>query len=206
MPRGSAISGRLVDEFGDPIADASRQRDAIGLGGRPSPSSADGTHRADQRPRAVPDLRVVAGRLLRECDVPRRRHDGDGDRDVAWPWAALRRGGPDRIEPEFGLRADVFPRHANGAEAQRITLAVGQEAQNTDFALLPVKLAKITGTVISSEGKPVEGSMINAVPRNADGAGMMMAGQRAQRQERQFHASPTSRPANTRFSRARCRS
>ena len=37
-----------------------------------------------------------------------------------------------------------------------------------------MKLAKITGTVISSEGKPVEGSMINAAPRNSEGAGMMM--------------------------------
>src|SRR5262249_20188537 len=39
-----------------------------------------------------------------------------------------------------------------------------------------VKLAKISGTVISSDGKPVEGSMINAAPRNSDGAGLMMMG------------------------------
>jgi carboxypeptidase family protein len=83
-------------------------------------------------------------------------------------------GGPVGSNPNSGYAPTYFPGTSNGAEAQKIALAVGQEAQNTDFALLPVKLAKITGTVVSSEGKPVEGSMINAVPRNAEGIGMMM--------------------------------
>ena len=83
-------------------------------------------------------------------------------------------GGPTGSNPNSGYASTYFPGTPNGAEAQKITLAVGQEAQNTDFALLPVKLARITGTVISSEGKPVDGSMINAVPRNSDAAGMMM--------------------------------
>jgi hypothetical protein len=88
-------------------------------------------------------------------------------------------GGPSGSNSNAGYAPTYFPGTANGAEAQRIPLAAGQEAQNTDFALLPSRLAKITGTVISSEGKPVEGSMINAVPRNAEpwaGAGLMMMG------------------------------
>src|SRR6185503_15171174 len=85
-------------------------------------------------------------------------------------------GGPVGSNPNSGYAPTYFPGTANGSEAQKIAVAVGQEAQNTDFALLPVKLAKISGTVISSEGKPVEGSMINAVPRNAEGMGMMMMG------------------------------
>ncbi len=45
-------------------------------------------------------------------------------------------------------------------------MTVGQEAQNTDFALAPVRLARISGSVMSSEGKPVEGAMISAAPLN----------------------------------------
>ena len=32
MPRGSAISGRIIDEFGEPIADAQVTRDALDVG------------------------------------------------------------------------------------------------------------------------------------------------------------------------------
>jgi hypothetical protein len=39
-----------------------------------------------------------------------------------------------------------------------------------------VRLAKVTGIVVSSEGKPVEGAIITAQPKSMDGAGMMMGG------------------------------
>ena len=48
-------------------------------------------------------------------------------------------------------------------------MAVGQEAQKTDFALMPVRLARITGVVMTSDGKPVESAMVNAVPRSRTG-------------------------------------
>jgi protocatechuate 3,4-dioxygenase beta subunit len=84
--------------------------------------------------------------------------------------------GPTGSNPNSGYAPTYFPGTSNGAEAQKISVAVGQEAQNTDFALLPVKLSKISGTVISSDGKPVDGSTINMVPRNADAGMMMMFG------------------------------
>jgi hypothetical protein len=86
-------------------------------------------------------------------------------------------GGPSGSNSNAGYAPTYFPGTPNSADAQKIPLAPGQEAQNTDFALLPARLAKITGTVISSDGKPVEGSMISAMPRNAEaGVGMMMVG------------------------------
>ncbi len=59
-----------------------------------------------------------------------------------------------------------------------MTVAIAQEAQNTDFALAPVRLARISGTVMTSEGKPLEGAMVSAAPAGrADvGMGMMNAG------------------------------
>ncbi len=171
MPRGSVISGRLIDEFGDPIADAmvSSMRSAWASGRR----------------RLLP-----TGRTATTNDLGQFRIYGlsPGDYFVS---AVLRgdmmgmeiamaagmggmTGGPTGSNPNSGYAPTYFPGTANGGEAQKISLAAGQEAQNTDFALLPVRLAKISGTIISSEGKPVDGSMINAVPKSGDVASMMM--------------------------------
>jgi hypothetical protein len=175
MPRGSAISGRLVDEFGDPIADAlvSAMRSAWTNGRR--------RLQATGRTAQTNDLGQfrIYGLSPGDYYVSATFRSGDMmgmELAMAAVTGGGGAGGPTGSNPNSGYAATYFPGTPNGAEAQKITLAVGQEAQNTDFALLPVKLARITGTVISSEGKPVEGSMINAVPRNAEGVGMMMMG------------------------------
>ncbi|MCA1563019.1 MAG: carboxypeptidase-like regulatory domain-containing protein [Acidobacteria bacterium] len=170
MPRGSVISGRIVDEFGEPLADvmvnAMRQTWAGG------------------RRRLVP----AGGRIAQTNDLGQFRMYGlpPGEYYVT---ATLRGvetlmmdmnvgpGGPVGSAPASGYAPTYFPGTTSGAEAQRITLAVGQEVPNTEFALTPVKLARITGTVVNSEGKPVEGAMISAVPasRGTD-LGMFMMG------------------------------
>jgi protocatechuate 3,4-dioxygenase beta subunit len=174
LPRGSAISGRLVDEFGDPVADAlvSAMRSAWSGGRR----------------RLQP-----TGRTAQTNDLGQFRIYGlsPGDYYVSATFRAgdmvameiamsavtgAGSGGPTGSTPNSGYAPTYFPGTPNSSEAQKLTLAIGQEAQNTDFALLPVKLAKISGTVIGSDGKPVEGSMVNAAPRNFDGAGFMMMG------------------------------
>jgi carboxypeptidase family protein len=174
MPRGSAISGRLVDEFGDPVADAmvSAMRSAWSGGRRrlqPTGRTAMTNDLGQFRIYGLSPGDYYVNATFRGMDMM--------GMEIAMAAAmgnGAGGGGPVGSNPNSGYSPTYFPGTANGAEAQKITLAVGQEAQNTDFALLPVKLAKITGTVISSEGKPVEGSMINAVPRNVEGMGMMM--------------------------------
>lgn len=174
MPRGSAISGRLVDEFGDPVADAvvSAMR-SVWSGGRrrlqPSGRTGQTNDLGQFRIYGLSPGDYYVNATFRGGDMMAMEFAM-----AAAVGGSAGAGGPVGSNPNSGYAPTYFPGTANGAEAQKITLAVGQEAQNTDFALLPVKLAKITGTVVSSEGKPVEGSMINAVPRNAEGVGMMM--------------------------------
>lgn len=176
MPRGSVISGRLVDEFGDPIADAlvSAMRSAWANGrrrlqptGRTATTNDLGQFRVyGLSPGDYFVSATVRGGEMMAVELAMAATMGGG---------AV--GGPTGSNPNSGYAPTYFPGTSNGAEAQKISVAVGQEAQNTDFALLPVKLSKISGTVISSDGKPVDGSMINMVPRNADvGAMMMMMG------------------------------
>ncbi len=115
MPRGSVISGRVLDEFGEPVADAmvSAMRSAWTAGRRKlQPTGRIG---ADQRSRSVPHLRPASGRLLRQRHAARgRRHDdghGDGGGHVRrrrrsrWLEDAI------GIEPQLRICPDVLSRH-----------------------------------------------------------------------------------------------
>jgi hypothetical protein len=80
-------------------------------------------------------------------------------------------------QPTSGYAPTYFPGTTTPTNAQRVTVTVSQETQNTDFALAPVRLARISGSVMSSEGKPVEGAMISAAPLNRTGEiGLAMMG------------------------------
>jgi protocatechuate 3,4-dioxygenase beta subunit len=171
MPKGSVISGRILDEFGEPIADAmvSAVRSAWSGGRRrlmPTGRTAQTNDLGQFR---------IYGLAPGEYYVSATVRGGDPMMsEMAMAPDGVISPGPTGSNPRSGFAPTYFPGTANGAEAQKIPLAPGQEAQTTDFALLPVRLARISGMVISSEGKPVEGAMINAVPRGAEGAAVLM--------------------------------
>jgi protocatechuate 3,4-dioxygenase beta subunit len=173
MPRGSVISGRVVDEFGDPMSEAIvMAMRSVWAGGRRR-------LQATGRSATTNDLgqfRIYGlspGDYYVSATIPRAEMIAF---DMAMAMGGGGAGGPVGSNPNSGYAPTYFPGTSNGAEAQKIAVGAGQEAANTDFALLPVRLVKVTGIVLSSEGKPVEGAMISAQPKNMDGAGMMMAG------------------------------
>jgi carboxypeptidase family protein len=169
LPRGSVIAGRIVDEFGDPVTDAMvtalRQQ---WVGGR---------------------RRLInAGRMDQTNDLGQFRLYGlpPGEYYVS---ASVRNSEPVMLEmigppgstpppqtPASGYAPTYFPGTPSPADAQRVTIAVGQEAQGTDFALVPARLARVTGVVLSSEGRPVEGAMITAVPSRGIEGAMLLSG------------------------------
>ena len=168
MPRGSVIAGRIADEFGDPIADAtvsamrsmwSNGRRRLQQTGRVAQTNDLGQYR-------------IFGLAPGEYYVSATLRGGDmAMLEMAMVSATAAGGfaGPSGSTPTSGYAPTYFPGTTNGSDAQRIALSVGQEAQGTDFALLLVRMAKITGTVISSDGKPAEGTTINALPRTSGG-------------------------------------
>jgi len=167
MPRGSAISGRLVDEFGEPVADAQvtalrsawvNGRRRLQPAGRMAQTNDLGHYRIYGLP---PGEYYVSGTLR-----------GGGEVFVMESVTAtiLNAGGggaSSGSEPRSGYAPTYFPGTPNGADAQRIQLALGQEMGNADFGLQPVRLVKVSGAVIGSDGRPVEGAMVQTVPRNA---------------------------------------
>lgn len=176
MPRGSVISGRVVDEFGDPMSEAMvMAMRSVWSGGRrrlqPTGRSAMTNDLGQFR---------IYGLSPGDYFVSATMRGGAEMAAVEMAMASMMggggSGGPVGSTPSSGYAPTYFPGTANGSEAQKISVAVGQEAQNTDFALLPVRLVKISGIVLSSEGKPVEGALVTAAPKSMDGAGMMMGG------------------------------
>ena len=172
LPRGSVISGRVLDEFGDPVPDAtvtamrstwSNGRRKLQPAGRNAQTNDLGQFRLFGLP---PGDYYVSGSATggQMMQV-----------EMALSATMVGAGGATGSNPASGYAPTYFPGTTNGAEAQRLTLNVGQEQQNTDFALVPVKLAKVSGVVLNSEGRPAEGTSINAVPRNADSAGPLFA-------------------------------
>ena len=57
-------------------------------------------------------------------------------------------GGPSGSNQTSGYAATYYPSTPSPGDAQRITLAVGQELSSVDIQLQPVKLARITGNAI----------------------------------------------------------
>jgi protocatechuate 3,4-dioxygenase beta subunit len=172
MPRGSVIAGRILDEFGDPVADAivnamrstwTNGKRRLTATGRISQTNDLGQYRIFGLPPGeyyVSATLRSTGMEMAALEMALATRAGAG--------AAI--AGPSGSSPSSGYAPTYFPGTTNGSDAQKLSIAVGQEAQGTDFALLPVRLVKVTGTVIRSDGKPASGTLVNAVPR-ADNLG-----------------------------------
>ncbi|PYR78567.1 MAG: hypothetical protein DMF86_05505 [Acidobacteria bacterium] len=169
LPRGSVIGGRVVDEFGEPVAEAMvtvmRMQYASGRrrlmpAGRPGQSNDLGQFRVYGLPPG--DYYVSAN--LRSLDTMVMDMLGGGA------------GGPQGSNNSSGYAPTYFPASANPAEAQKVTVALGQELTSVDIALQPVRLARISGSAIGSDGRPVSGAMIMLLPSNREAGAMMPGG------------------------------
>jgi hypothetical protein len=170
MPKGSVIAGRILDEFGEPLTDASvsalrstwsNGRRRLQATGRTALTNDLGQYRIY----GLPPGEYYVSATLRGGGVQEMMvMEMEAVAAVRTGLAAAGSGGE---PPRSGYAPTYYPGTPNGAEAQRLSVALGQEAQNTDFALVPVRLARISGTVIGSDGRPLAGVMVNAVPRSS---------------------------------------
>jgi hypothetical protein len=174
MPRGSVISGRITDEFGDPVADTqvSAMRSTWSNGKRRLQSAG--------RTATTNDLGHyrIFGLAPGEYFVSATLRGGQEMMvvEMALTVRATTAFGGAPEGPTSGYAPTYYPGTPNGAEAQKLTLAVGQEVQNADFGLVPVRLVKVSGSVIKSDGSPAEGVIVSATPRNAGATAFMIVG------------------------------
>ncbi|PYR93467.1 MAG: hypothetical protein DMF84_08645 [Acidobacteria bacterium] len=155
LPRGSVLAGRVVDEFGEPVADAnvSAMRMQFTNGRRrlvPSGRNATTNDLGQFRLYGLPPGDYYVSATLRSFDMMMDVVGGPG--------------GPTGSNQSAGYAPTYYPGSPSPAEAQRVSVAVGQELASVDIALQPVRLAKITGTAIGTDGKPMAGAMIMLMP------------------------------------------
>jgi protocatechuate 3,4-dioxygenase beta subunit len=145
LPRGGIVTGRVIDEFGEPLSDAmvSMQR-YQNMGGQrrlvPAGRTATTNDVGEFRLYAIPPGQYYLSATLRN---PGMMADND-DRS--------------------GYAATYFPGTTNIAEAQKVTVGLGQIISDLNMALLPTRVSRVTGSAVDSQGRPMMG-MVFAVPR-----------------------------------------
>ena len=154
LPKGGVMTGRILDEFGEPLADAQVAAQRYqNIGGRrrlvPAGRPATTNDIGEFRLFAIPPGQYYLSATLRNMSGM----IGDSD---------------DRS----GYAPTYFPGTANMAEAQKVTVSLGQIVSDINMALIQTHTARITGVAVDSQGRPMMG-MVMAVPRG-DSVMMML--------------------------------
>lgn len=139
LPRGSAITGRVTDEFGDPVLQVQVQ--ALRYQFRP-----DGQRQLVQS--SGPAMTDDLGQFRLYGLTP-------GDYVVS---ATTRNAGPmprrgQADESEEGYPPTFYPGTINPAEAQPVSVGLGQE-MSVHLQLVPSRLSRVSGVVVDSQGRP----------------------------------------------------
>jgi hypothetical protein len=140
LPRSSVVTGQIVDEFGEPMSDVqiAVQRYQFELGQR----------------RLVPTGQISTDDMgqFRLFGIPPGRYY----LSATWRNPNLMANSEDRTTypPMY------FPGTENPAQAQHITLAVGQEVTDLVMALKPIRAARVSGSATKADGRPMTGTIM----------------------------------------------
>lgn len=153
LPRGSVLGGRIVDEFGEPVANAivSAWRYAYQGGAR---------------------RMTQAGQNSRDTTDDQGQYRLFGLPPGEYFVSAILRGGAEVTDPigeVSGYAATYYPGTSNVAEAGRVALAVSQENTGVSFGLITTRLVRVSGQVMMSDGAPATVGNVMLVPLDATG-------------------------------------
>jgi hypothetical protein len=160
LPRGSVLAGRVVDEFGEAVADAdvTAMRLQFQNGRRrlvPTGRNGSTNDLGQFRLYGLPPGEYFVSATLRNM--------GSMVLDMIGGNATA--GGGNQ---NAGYASTYYPSTPNPGEAQRVAVAVGQELSSVDIQLQPVKLARVSGMAMGSDGKPMTGGIVMLIPSMKD--------------------------------------
>ena len=147
LARAGVITGRVVDEFGDPVTDVMvvPMRYQFMQGSRRLNPSGRGAQTND-----IGEYRIYGlspGQYYLSATL---RNFSMGATDAA-----------DRS----GYAATYYPGTANVAEAQRLTVAQAQTLTSINLTLLPTQTARVSGVVLDGQARPLAGVSVMAMQR-----------------------------------------
>ena len=146
LPRGGVIAGRVFDEFGDPAATvfvrALRQR------------YVDGRRELTPLAEALEVLANGGGDITDDLGQFRIYGLAPGDYYISAIFSP-----PGEAATAAGYPPVYYPGTPSAAEARRIRVAVGEEAQNVNLTLVTARYAVVSGTVLNSFNAPASASV-----------------------------------------------
>ena len=151
LPRGGVVTGRVVDEYGEPVADVSVALNRYQY--------------VQGRRRLTP-----SGRIATTNDIGEYRLFGlpPGQYYLS---ATLRTGPMMDSDDRSGYAPTYYPGTPSAGEAQRISIGIGQTLNDMNVSLAPARTVRVSGTALDSSGKPLSGGAI--IVTQASGGGFM---------------------------------
>jgi hypothetical protein len=157
LPRAGVITGQVLDEFGEPVT---------------------GARVSAMRYRYVGGQRRLSGMGAGDTtdDIGQYRLHGlaPGEYFVSAAMVAGLMFG--QSEDRVGYAQTFYPGTAVQSEAQRVTVSVGQETQQTNIPLSPSRISRISGKAVSASGKPIFRGFLMLASMGAGGIPNMTTG------------------------------
>ena len=162
LPRGGVITGRVVDEMGEPLAEAQVHvlRSQFMPGGRRMLPTGRGDMTDDQGAFRIYGL--APGDYVVSASV--RNTNG-------MMMMPNQRTAPD---VEQGFAPTYFPGTPSLSDAERVSVGVGQEVSGVTFGMTPTRVSRISGRVVG--GKPGDDGFVMVMPEDATTMGGMGPG------------------------------
>ncbi|HEX5475330.1 MAG TPA: carboxypeptidase-like regulatory domain-containing protein [Vicinamibacterales bacterium] len=168
LPRGGVLTGRIVDEFGDPLEGVevmAQRRRFINGAPRLAPAGRGVSNDlGDFRIYGLAPGQYYVSASLRSPQM------------VTFDVTGAAAGGPVGSMPDSGYAPTYYPGTPSSSDAQPIAIGPGQEVDSLDFAMQAVKTVRIRGTVMSSAGQPVGGARVVLIPAVHDSMSFAPAG------------------------------
>jgi protocatechuate 3,4-dioxygenase beta subunit len=141
LARGGVITGRIVDESGEPIS------------GLRVSAVRSGTMSGARQPGQI------AGASTNDLGEFRIFGIAPGQYVVQALWQRLGPGDPASVD-RTGYPRTFFPGTTVEAEAQRFTVGAGRTIGDLVMTIAPIRTARIEGSVVDAQGRPMTGVML----------------------------------------------
>lgn len=163
LPRGAAITGRIVDEYGEPVAGGAVQPMQLRyVNGRRQPT-------------------MTGNGMFQTPDTGEFRLWGLPPGDYLLQ-ASVNGGGAGPVDTDdrSGYAPTYYPGTANPAEAQSVRVEAGQTLSGIEIMLTPARAVRITGTTLDSRGEPLRSGFVSAMPERSEMTMLAMSGRPSQ--------------------------
>jgi hypothetical protein len=159
LPRGGVITGRLFDEFGEPAAGVNVQALRSSY---LSPGERRLQHEGSAQTNDLGDYRIFGLKPGQYFVAASLRQMQFGVAEAGTP-------APQFAASSQGSAPTFYPGTANGGDARSVDVSAGRETSGIDVSLLAVALARVSGTVVDSTGKPAAGMFVWLNTERSDG-------------------------------------